>query len=683
MLLVSIDTLRADRVGVYGGAVSTPRMDRLAHRGIWFARARTVVPLTLPSHASLLTGLHPAQHGVHNNGSFRLETGVPTLAEIARGRGWRTGAVVGSFILDAQFGLARGFEQYDGPMSMRLRPGAEQRQALEGPERDATAVTDAALRWLERRGDEPFLLWVHYFDPHTPYVPPEPFASRHPGAPYDGEVAYVDHELGRLLEALSATALGAETLIVVVGDHGESLGEHGEATHGVFLYEAVLRVPFILSGAGVPPRGRVDRPVSTVDLLPTLLGILGIPPPAGLPGRDLLDAEAEGDAADTLPVLAETRLPCLNFGWSGSAAIIEGSLKLIRGATAELYDLESDPAEARNLSARRPAERQRLEERLASVQTSWHLPGMAGEAASPQPSLLPDPETRARLESLGYLAGSAAAPDGCRSGADPRRMLPVLEVIERGALEFQSDRYQEAAAAFRQVTKRDPGNIQAHYYLAQTLREMNRHREAAEEFAAAGRLDPDNLTFRHDEAAAWFALGDLQTAEERLRQALARAPGVPKTQFFLGNVRLARGRPEEALLMYESAREAMPPVAELEYNRGRALLELGRHPEAIEALRQACRLSPQRSDWHGLLAGVLAGQGRGGEAIAVLREFVGRHPEDWLGLYNLGRLLEASAERDGALQMYRRAETHWGGDPDRLEAMRSRIRALGVSPAPP
>ena len=671
IILITLDTARADRLGVYGGATPTPHLDSLAREGTYFTRARTTVPLTLPSHATLLTGLHPAQHGVHNNGSHRLTVDIPILPELLKERGWATSAVVATFILDAQFGLARGFDSYDAPQTTD-----PQTSNIEGPERRAAAVTGAAIDWIRGHGETPFFLWVHYFDPHSPYSPPPPFDARFRDSPYDGEVAYMDQEIGRLIDFVRSSAVGKQVLFAVVGDHGESLGEHGEATHGVFLYEAVLRVPFILSGAGVPRQGASAEPVSTLDLLPTLLSAVGVKIPPHLPGRDLLARANGAHGSADRPILAETRMPCLNFGWSTLEAIVEGDMKLVRGAGVELYDLEADPAEANDLGPQRAADRQRLEAHLDDVTASLS-PGVSSQPGQLGPSQLPDRETRARLESLGYIGGGVAPAGGCSGGADARRMLHVLDAINSGVRQFYAGRHDAAASTFRQVTQSDPGNVQAHYYLAQSLETQGQLEEAALEFAQASRLDPLNLTFRHDEAALWFDMGNLQRAEERLLEALEVIPGVPKTHAFLANVLYARGRFQEALAMYDVARAGMPPAADLEYQRARALLKLGRQPQGIEALRFACSLAPHQSEWHGQLGGLLVGAGKIEEAVQVLDQFVSRNPEDYLGLYNLGRLLEASGNPGGALQLYLRAEANWGGAERRLEAIRARIRQLG------
>jgi arylsulfatase A-like enzyme/cytochrome c-type biogenesis protein CcmH/NrfG len=634
-----------------------------------------VTPLTLPAHATLLTGEHPAQHGVRNNGSFRLEEARTTLAEILRERGWRTAAFVSSYVLDAQFGLQQGFDAYDGPLS-----SADTAAGIHEPERAATAITDAAVAWLAGRGPEPFFLWVHYFDPHAPYTPPEPFRSRHTGTPYDGEVEYMDREIGRLLEALRRLPEPIRPLIAAAGDHGESLGEHEEETHGLYLYEATLRVPLILAGPGVPARGADAREATLLDLAPTLLAALRLPAPSPLPGRDLLAPPAPPQGAARTISFAETLLPCLNFGWSGSEAIADGPLKLIRGAGTELYDLAADPGEADDLAARRPADRRRLEALLDSQRRSVARgggPPGAGGGAAPAP---PDAEARARLESLGYLAGRGSAPEeGCRTGPDPRRMRPILDLIDRGTAEYQAGRHAAAAESFREAARRDPGNVQARYYLFQALRRVGREREALEAIAAASRLDPENLLFRQEEAVTWLDLGEAARAETLLRRSLETRPDVPKSRYLLAAALLKQRRAAEALAQLDAARSGMPPAADLEHLRARALVALERRPEALEALQKACALAPGRSDWHGTLAGLLAEQNRGAEAIALLRGFLDRHPDDALALFNLGVLLEASGDVAGALRLYRDAVGRWRGDPSRLEALRRRIERLDSS----
>ena len=280
LLLVTIDTLRADRVN----ASLTPNIEALSARGVSFTRARTVAPLTLPAHVSLMTGLLPPNHGVRLNGVHRLGAGIPTLAQTLKTAGYRTGAFVGAYVLNRRFGLAQGFDTYDDEIAR-----GESSVGLLEAERRGGVVAERAIGWLQslRNDGEPFMMWVHLYDPHAPYDPPPDMLARAMGQPYDGEVAYADAQLGRLVEAVRAAGVLDRTLIVVAGDHGESLGEHGESTHGLLLYESALRIPLVLAGAGVAPARRAD-PTSLVDVLPTVVGVLGLPPPANLDGRDAL-----------------------------------------------------------------------------------------------------------------------------------------------------------------------------------------------------------------------------------------------------------------------------------------------------------------------------------------------------------------------------------------------------------
>ena len=316
LLLVTIDTLRADHLGCYGdGDASTPAIDRLAAEGVLFEQASTCVPVTLPSHASILTGTYPVFHGVRNNGAYRLDDAALTLAEILRGRGWRTGAVIAAYPLLAQFGLAQGFDTYDDAL-----PPERERQ-IGYREKSAEEVSRAGLDFLAKDAEPPFYLWLHYFDPHIPYAPPEPFAGRFRGKPYDGEIAFVDEQIGRVLERIRRPDLASRTLVVLMSDHGEGLGDHGELQHGVFLYRSTLQVALMVKQPGNRGAGkRVAAPVALSDLMPTLARAGGATPPAGLDGRDLAPALA-GRVEAPRSVYAETYYPRLHFGWSDLQAL--------------------------------------------------------------------------------------------------------------------------------------------------------------------------------------------------------------------------------------------------------------------------------------------------------------------------------------------------------------------------
>ncbi len=346
VLLVTLDTVRADRVGCYGGAVATPALDRLAREGVRFAQASSPAPLTLPAHASLLSGLLPPAHGLRNNGAGAFPADRPTLATALAARGYRTAAFLGAFVLDRRFGLDRGFATYDD----EIERGPDTAPSLEA-ERRGDQVVDRALAWLERPGenDQPFFLWVHLYDAHAPYAPPAPFRERHAGRPYDGEVAFADAQVGRLLAALDRLGLAGDTVVAVAADHGEALGEHGELTHGFFLYEPTLHVPLLLRAPGNFRGGTVvETPVGLADLGPTLSGLveggLAVAAPEGLAGRDLSAALLAGEEPPAADLYAETHYPEV-FGWSRLAALRRREVKYVDAPRPELYDLRRDPGE--------------------------------------------------------------------------------------------------------------------------------------------------------------------------------------------------------------------------------------------------------------------------------------------------------------------------------------------------
>ncbi len=380
VLLVTIDTLRADRLGCYGyTAGATPVQDALAGRGVRFATAIAHAPLTGPSHASLLTGLTPLRHGVRDNGRPTLAATVPTLAEAFRDAGWRTAAFVSGFPLDHRFGFDRGFESYDD----RLPRGSDPRRAA-FVERTAERTTGAVLRWLGTAAPSaPWFLWVHYFDPHAPYEPPPEQAARFAGRPYDGEVAFVDAQLGRLLQAVENGNRGRETLVLVTSDHGESLGEHGEETHGVFIYDATLRVPLVLAGPGVP-RGRVSHTVARgIDVAPTLLALAGAPPLRGAQGRSLVPS-LSGEELDDAPTYVESLFVALNLGWAPLHGWRTARMKLIDAPQPELYALDQDPREQTNLAAARAGDALAL--RAALKTELLRAPGPAAARPPPIPA---------------------------------------------------------------------------------------------------------------------------------------------------------------------------------------------------------------------------------------------------------------------------------------------------------
>ncbi|MFO0981341.1 MAG: sulfatase [Planctomycetota bacterium] len=392
ILLVTIDTARADAFGAYGGKASTPTFDALAQNGVLFTRAATPVPITHPAHTSLLTGLYPARHGVRDNGLFTLDDHALTLAEILQARGYDTAAFVSAVVLARGFGLAQGFAHYDDAGLSATH--------LERPAGETVAAAVAHLR--AARTERPFFCWVHLYDPHFPYQPPEPFAARFHDQPYLGEVSYADAETDRLIVA--ARARDPSTVIVITADHGEGLGEHGEATHGIFLYQSTMRVPLVIAGGSLPRGQRCEHLVSLLDVAPTLCEVAGAEIPGGLDGRSLV-RELHGGAADDPPLALETMLPYLSYGWSALHALVRNQVKVIAAPRPELYDLARDPHEQHDLAA----------ERAAQLAAGLRAIAAARAALKPQ-TASPYAAAQQALQKLGYVSTPRAI-DGRETAA--------------------------------------------------------------------------------------------------------------------------------------------------------------------------------------------------------------------------------------------------------------------------
>ena len=654
IILVTIDTLRADRLGAYGSAKGlTPALDRFAQGAARFTAAVTQVPLTLPAHATILTGLHPAKHGVRTNDGFRLAAGVPTLAEALRARRYATAAFIGGYPLQASFGLARGFDRYDDDF---LR-------AAGTVERSADEVVRSALAWIDQRQSQPFFAWLHLFDPHSPYTPPAPFAAAHAGAPYDGEVAYTDAAIGRLFEHLQASGLYSRAAIIIVADHVESLGEHGERTHGTFLYDATVRVPLLIKLPDMAASRELTVPVETADLAPTIASIAGTSL-GEVDGQNLLPllhpnaAAASGtpgptgrDAAPAdpdRPAYAESYYQNVLLGWSPLRAVRTARWKFIEAPRPELYDLERDPGELQNRVDERATLASGLQRELPSQQpdaSTSRDPAAAGDSAE-------------RLRSLGYVSGSTT-PSSATRAVDPKDRVEVWAEIEDGIDRMARDP-RSARQAFARALRLDPGNGLAMKYLADLSFREGRLQEARDGYRRAiaaqfrhpdafvnlaaiaereGRLDQaraalmDAVQTMPADADAWNRLGLLEArrgavdaarraftsaiaaepgraepyynlavierragnesgAQTRLHEALARNPAYPEAHYELGTGYLLARQPGPALEAYRAALAARPDYAEALFGAARAALDLGQPDEARRDYERFVRIAP-------------------------------------------------------------------------------------------
>ena len=616
VLLITLDTTRADRLGCYGGPAGiTPAIDALAREGVRFAQADSPVPLTLPAHATLLTGLLPLHHGLRVNGAGSLPAGQETLATRFADAGYRTAAVVGSFVLDSRFGLDRGFASYDDAMDLDA-DGA----AGEQPQRRASAVVDAALRWLEGPDERPFFLWVHLFDPHAPYEPPQ--SHRRFGA-YEGEIAYMDAQIGRLTARIDRK----KTIVAIVGDHGESLGEHGEQQHGLLLYESTLRVPFIIAAPDVAPRV-VNQPVGTVDLAPTIAALAGLTLKGD--GRDLaLRSGAEPPRAD---LYAETQYP-LMFGWSELASLRRENLKLVEGLSAELLDIAA--GERANVAEQNRRLFRELSERLRTIRAT---------AISPIAAAV-DAETKAKLESLGYVApsGSALAPRG-----DPRAMVRVFSDWERANDALAGDRIDDAVRIGETLVAADPANRIFRSTLARALRSRGDMARAIQLYRQAVALAPSDAGAWYDLASALQENGMLAEAGTVVEEAIRRDSERSEGYNIRGSVRAERGDLAGALQDFEKAIELDPRNARAWANRGNALRSMNRVEDAVEAYRHSIELAPRYADARNGLGAALVQQGKAIEAIAHFDAALAVAPDFYEARLNRAIAYEVAGDRPRA-----------------------------------
>ncbi|MGE0454594.1 MAG: sulfatase-like hydrolase/transferase [Vicinamibacteria bacterium] len=632
LLLVTIDTLRADRVGAYGWArAATPALDRLAREGVLVEDAVVHVPQTRPSHVSLLTGLLPYEHGIRDNFSPPLEKRFVTLAERLRAAGYATGGFVGAYPVSADSGLDRGFERFDDPFgSAGKRAGREERSERRGGE-----VTDAALGWLKGQGQRPFFAWVHLFDPHWPYEPPAPYRERFAQDPYDGEVAYADSQVARLLEWLDRSGRAARTLVVVTSDHGEGLGDHGEDEHLLFVYDTTLRVPLVLRQAGALPAGRrVKGQFRGIDLLPTLLELLGQPGPR--PAGSGASRAAELRAARALPdnaAYAESLYGQLHFGWAPLRALRVEGWKYIAAPRAELYNVREDPGETRNRLEDRAQVASALQQRLSGLDR--------GEARAAKAAL--DPEASERLAALGYVGGGFFA--GAVSGADPKDEIAEFQQYSRETSRairlFREGKYPASARLLQTLALPVPigdgklkerKSFNVSLYLGRSLLEMRRFGEA---------IGP-------------------------LADAIALSPSSTPSHLYLARAQAGAGRRSDALATIARGLELSPANADMHHLKGRLLLAGGDAAGARAALEQAARLDPRNALVQVDLSGLARGHGEIPAALAAAERAIALEPRAPQGHVARGLALGALGREAEAEQAFRKALEQDADDPDAL-----------------
>jgi len=647
LLVVTLDTLRADHVGSYGYAPArTLRLDALAARGVRFAHAATVTPLTLPAHCSLFTGTFPAHHGVRDNGGYYLADEHVTLAELLRDRGFRTGAFVSAFVLDSRWGIGQGFERFADDFDLSKFKEAVGMDAIQRP---GSETVDSALRWVAEDRSRPFFLWVHLYDPHTPYTPPREYAEFFPrtmvGA-YDAEIALTDHQLGRLLDALEGDGRLGRTLVAVLGDHGEMLGEHGEATHGFFIYDAAVRIPMVLAGPGLPARVVEDQ-VRIVDVMPTLLELLQMPAPKAVQGVSLLPT-TRGERLGLMAV-SESWYPRFHYGWSELTAIQDERFKLIRAPRRELYDLGRDPGERDDLGAietrRVSTLEQALEDMLARI----------GSGKGPAVAEALDSETAEALEALGYIGGGVSARHlEERPRGDPKDKIYLYNLLKQASTASAEGRPDEAIAMVRKALAEDQEILEGHMLLGNFLSKSERHQEAIAAYRRALALDPEHRESAFRLAVAYKDLGRLEDARLGFDRALKLDPKNGRVVLQLADIDMRERH-------FEAAEARLRQALQEDVERSRFLLKLGeclietkKWEEAEKALAEAVALDPKLETAHFNLGLVHEERGDVDRAIADYEKELEVHAKGYRAAFNLAKLLERRGRPREALALYQK-----------------------------
>jgi arylsulfatase A-like enzyme/Tfp pilus assembly protein PilF len=542
VVLITLDTVRADRIGAYGYTKgATPTIDRLAREGVRFADATSQAPLTGPAHAALLTAQYPARLGVRDNATTPVPQGTRTLARALKEKGYRTGGFVGAFILGPEYGFAQGFDVFDATFARYSAGNKLQAQRLGGE------VVDQAVKWLRTGSAQPTFAWIHLYDAHAPYEAPAPFRARFAASPYDGEIAYVDSCVARIVDVLEQTKQLDNTVISIVADHGEGLGDHGEAEHGLFLYDAVLHVPWVLRLPARDAAGKVvETQVRSIDVAPTLAALAGTAI-SGVDGESVMPLIRGAARRDPPPSYAETYYPKWHFGWSELRSVRVGDWKYIDAPKPELYDMRADAREARNAVDARGTLATGLSNELGKIA------GGFGSAATSAPQ--PDPDTLARLRSLGYV-GIAAPSSGAR-GPDPKDMVPKLEMFRSGitaAMSALERRAPDAAIAeLKKLVAINDRSYELHLFLGDAYAAKREHETALGEYDAAAVLNPTTAAPLVSQARVYLAMGDVGRAQEKLDRAAKIEPASSEAAVVLGSIFEKQGRGAEALSQYDAA----------------------------------------------------------------------------------------------------------------------------------
>jgi choline-sulfatase len=610
VILITLDTIRADRMGFLGSKRGlTPHLDALARQSVVFTHAYSQVPLTTASHATILTGTYPQFHQVNDFG-VPLAEDLPYAPYIFRGNGYHTAAFVGSLVLDpvarSAPGFERGFDTYDAGFHRR-RMGEDRYQAIE---RRGGEVVGHALAWLTAHQKGPFFIWVHLYDAHDPYDPPEPYKSRYAAAPYDGEIAYVDAAVGKLLSWLRLRGLYDGAMIAVMADHGEALGEHGEITHGIFLYDETIHVPLLFKLPHERSAAtRVDNRAELVDVLPTMLQAAGISVPKEVQGESLLSMLKATTSRDR-PAYAESDYPHRTFGWSSLRSLRTGKYLFIEAPRKELYDQTADPKAEHNLSAASVA----VTNTLASQVDAFRQKTSTAKEA---PKVSTDPGLQERLNALGYVAtdsSSSSMPGIKETGADPKDKVEVVNLLHRAEMAKEDMRFEEAVPLLEQVITLEPNLPITYLQLGTALSSLKNYEKAVPILRKAVEMRPDLTVPRYQLGSALFETGDFVGAAAEFETAVARSPNWPEAHLSLATAYARADRLKDAIPEYEKVIELRPNHYSAHLLLGRAQALSGNPAAALPNLVKAAELQPKSPEPHRFLADAYVQLGRQDDA---------------------------------------------------------------------
>jgi arylsulfatase A-like enzyme/Flp pilus assembly protein TadD len=677
VILISIDTCRADHLGCYGykGDI-TPNIDAVAEQGYLFFNTLSPVPLTLPSHCSMMTGTIPPHHGVRDNMDYKLGASAITLAEVLAKEDFETCGIVSSFVLDSKFGLSQGFHSYNDSFK-------EEHKFLEISERRGQEVTKLGKEWLEANYEKPFFMFLHYFDPHTDYRAPEPFASKFRDSPYAAEVAYADYCVGGVIEKLKELGIYDSSLVVIVGDHGEGLGEHRENEHSFFIYQSTLHVPLIVKLPDQKSGARLDSQAAVVDVMPTILGCLGISAELEMHGEDLcVYFDADGSEYDRRDVYCESLYPT-KYGCNPLYGIVRDGWKYIWTSESELYNLRSDPEEVNNVISVEAELARDLRQRVRRILAQQQRVGQSDNV------LGLDAASRARLTSLGYVEGRVEEsieinldkPDAklfidfhrlsrkytlhMDRGQFQEAMKVCAEMASQyedvsqvqylwGNAAFSEGKMEEAASHLTVYVEATEGDPMGHYRLGLALARLARHEEAVQHFGKALELDADDYMVHGNMGLSLNDLGRFAEAQMHFREVLRLHPDDGDAHANLGASLAMQKKFAEAIVNYKQALELKSSDWVVHGNLGKALLQTKKIDEAIIHWKESIRLNENQPQLQSGLGQLLAERGQVEEAIGYLRKSVDMGVKNYTVFYNLGFLLYGQGDIKGAIEQWER-----------------------------